>query len=131
MRKATVPFYKADADWSEFLLELNGPLGEWVDFVPPGEQPFDGLTMFMKLYRDEDVGIFLFRSEGGATIPPHWHRWPERVVFLSGRGTLRLNRDSRQQYDLAPANSAFIPAGTLHEGHIGDAGMSVCTFYYR
>lgn len=131
LKKATVPFYKTQEDnWTRFLLELNGDQGVWSDFVPPNEQIDDGMTQYMKLYKDEQVGVFMFRSEDNAYIPPHWHRWPERVVFLSGKGTMMLGRDKERQVMLTPERSILIPADTIHEGTVIKGGLSICTFYY-
>lgn len=131
LKKASSEFWKSpDNDLSEFLTNLGGEIGVWMDYVPPGGADDDGLTMYMKLYKDSEVGVYLFRSESGAFIPPHFHDFPERVVFLTGYGTLLYNRDQKNKIEMTPEKSVLIPAGTLHEGRIDQGGKSVCVFYY-
>ena len=47
----------------------------------------------------------------GASHSPHTHDTEEAVVFLSGRGTLTIERE---RYLVGPGDAVLIPAGALH-----------------
>ena len=88
--------------------------GPCPDFLPAG-------CAIAVLHGDparENLDVF-FKVPGKASIPPHWHTSPERMVLVAGE--LHVTYEGQKTDVLKPGSYAYGPAKRAHEGYCASA----------
>lgn len=66
-----------------------------------------------------------FRVPAKASIPPHWHSSPERIVVVAGE--VHIGYEGAEKIVLKPGSYAYGPAHRTHTGYC--AGETPCVMF--